>query len=145
MLWLLCKCIKERTVWHLCQLRNDRDDNTKLYSMSDVALLEPRLKHLDGSPFPTQLIYYRCENSIKLFKTKRPKLASSPHSWKWNASGRAWGAWAGCRVCCSSEYTRDSGDRLWPRSAAACYCCTGTIEEHITESLQSSFNNHQRM
>lgn len=59
-------------------------------------------------------------------------LSSLPHSWRWSGSGRVWGVWAGCRVCCSSEYTRDSEDHLLPLFAAACYCCIRTEQGEIT-------------
>lgn len=55
--------------------------------------------------------------------------ADWPHSWRWSGNGRVWGVWAGCRVCCSSECTRDSGDHLGPPSAAVCCCCTRTEQE----------------
>lgn len=58
--------------------------------------------------------------------------ADWPHSWRWSVSERVWGVWAGCRACCSSECTRDSGDHLWPPSAAVCCCCTRTEQEQVT-------------
>ena len=56
---------------------------------------------------------------------------SLPHSWRWSGSGRVWGVWAGCRVCCSSGYTRDNEDRLSPQFAAVCCCCTRTEQGQI--------------
>lgn len=62
----------------------------------------------------------------------------SPRSWRWSGSGRVWGVWGGCRVCCSSGCTRDSEGRLSPPSVAGCCCCTGTTQGPITRSLVCS-------
>lgn len=62
----------------------------------------------------------------------------SPRSWRWSGSGRVWGVWGGCRVCCNSGCTRGSEGRLSPPSAAGCCCCTGTTQGPITKSITCS-------